>query len=99
MPNNANDTADSKGSKSRLLRCAHRFFDEFSKFKGFSPAAVTGKPVHLHGSLGREAATGRGTVIATREMLKSLGAGSIQDKKIIIQVCQRPCQLTAQSER
>lgn len=61
------------------------FFDEFSKFKGFSPAAVTGKPVHLHGSLGREAATGRGTVIATREMLKALGAGSIQDKKIVIQ--------------
>ena len=34
------------------------FFDEYSKFSGFSPGVVTGKPVHLHGSLGREAATG-----------------------------------------
>ena len=40
--------------------------DEYSKFSGFSPAVVTGKPVNLHGSLGREAATGRGTVFATR---------------------------------
>lgn len=64
-----------------------RFFDEFSKYKGFSPAAVTGKPVHLHGSLGREAATGRGTVIATRELLKAVGAGSIAGKKFVIQVC------------
>lgn len=60
-------------------------FDEFSKFKGYSPAAVTGKPVHLHGSLGRESATGRGTVMATREMLKALGAGSIKDKTFVIQ--------------
>lgn len=69
----------------------HRFFDEFSKYKGFSPAAVTGKPVHLHGSLGREAATGRGTVIATRELLKAMNAGSIAGKKIVIQV-DGPCQ-------
>ena len=34
------------------------FFDEYSKYKGFSPGVVTGKPVYLHGSLGREAATG-----------------------------------------
>jgi glutamate dehydrogenase (NAD(P)+) len=33
---------------------------EYSKYEGFSPAVVTGKPLHLHGSLGREAATGRG---------------------------------------
>ena len=35
-------------------------FDEYSKFAGFSPGVVTGKPVWLHGSLGREAATGTG---------------------------------------
>lgn len=34
--------------------------------RGFSPGVVTGKPVYLHGSLGREAATGRGTVFAIR---------------------------------
>jgi glutamate dehydrogenase (NAD(P)+) len=34
--------------------------DEYSKFEGFSPAVVTGKPLHLFGSEGREEATGRG---------------------------------------
>ena len=34
--------------------------DEYSKYKGFSPAVVTGKPLHLFGSDGREEATGRG---------------------------------------
>ncbi|KAF6263223.1 hypothetical protein COO60DRAFT_1491188 [Scenedesmus sp. NREL 46B-D3] len=61
------------------------FFDEYSKYKGFSPGVVTGKPVHLHGSLGREAATGRGTVFAIREMLKATHAGRIQDHSFVIQ--------------
>jgi glutamate dehydrogenase (NAD(P)+) len=47
--------------------------DEYSKFHGFSPAVVTGKPVALHGSLGREEATGRGTAIIAEEFLKSQG--------------------------
>jgi len=45
------------------------FFDHYSRINGFSPAVVTGKPVYLHGSLGRDAATGRGCVFATREVL------------------------------
>ena len=36
--------------------------DEYSKRKGYSPACVTGKPVSLGGSLGREEATGRGVL-------------------------------------
>src|ERR1041385_6350302 len=40
---------------------------------GFSPAVVPGKPVGLHGSLGRDAATGRGCMIAIREVLKAEG--------------------------
>ena len=47
--------------------------NEYAKFHGFQPACVTGKPVELHGSEGREAATGFGIVIVTREMLKTLG--------------------------
>ena len=46
---------------------------------------VTGKPVYLHGSWGREAATGRGTVFATRELLKAEGQ-EIRGKKVVIQV-------------
>ncbi|HWP07751.1 MAG TPA: Glu/Leu/Phe/Val dehydrogenase dimerization domain-containing protein [Polyangiaceae bacterium] len=49
------------------------FFDEFSRRRGFSPAVVTGKPLALHGSLGRDAATGRGCVFAIREVLAAAG--------------------------
>ncbi|MCC2670687.1 MAG: glutamate dehydrogenase 2 [Armatimonadetes bacterium] len=40
------------------------FMDEYSKFHGHTSAVVTGKPVELGGSLGREAATGRGVLYA-----------------------------------
>jgi glutamate dehydrogenase (NAD(P)+) len=46
--------------------------NEYAKFHGFHPAVVTGKPVDLHGSPGREAATGFGVMIVTREMLARL---------------------------
>ena len=51
------------------------------------------QPVQLHGSLGREAATGRGTVFATRELLKHSHAGTIASKTFVIQVCtiRPPC--------
>ena len=48
-------------------------FDQYTKLVAFEPAVVTGKPVALHGSLGREAATGRGCTIAIRETLKDDG--------------------------
>jgi glutamate dehydrogenase (NAD(P)+) len=59
--------------------------DEYGKYAGFAPGIVTGKPVHLHGSLGREAATGRGTVIAARELLRAAGAGELAGKAVAIQ--------------
>jgi glutamate dehydrogenase (NAD(P)+) len=46
--------------------------DEYSKIHGYSPAVVTGKPIELGGSLGREEATGRGVCIALRESAKTL---------------------------
>jgi len=36
--------------------------DQYSRLHGFAPAVVTGKPVELHGSEGREAATGYGVI-------------------------------------
>jgi glutamate dehydrogenase (NAD(P)+) len=45
---------------------------EYAKYEGFHPACVTGKPVEFHGSAGREAATGFGLAIITREMLARL---------------------------
>jgi glutamate dehydrogenase (NAD(P)+) len=46
--------------------------NEYSKFHGFHPAVVTGKPVEYHGSAGREAATGYGVAIVAREILAKL---------------------------
>jgi glutamate dehydrogenase (NAD(P)+) len=46
---------------------------EYSQLHGFAPAVVTGKPVELHGSQGREAATGLGLVFVIEEVLKDLG--------------------------
>ena len=43
--------------------------DEYSKYQGFSPGVVTGKPVHLFGSAGREEATGRGVLYVLEEVL------------------------------
>jgi glutamate dehydrogenase (NAD(P)+) len=43
--------------------------DEYSKYNGFSPAVVTGKPLHLFGSDGREEATGRGVMYVLEDML------------------------------
>jgi glutamate dehydrogenase (NAD(P)+) len=47
--------------------------DEYSQHYGFSPGVVTGKPVDLFGSLGRNEATGRGVMYALREALKDQG--------------------------
>ncbi len=59
--------------------------DEYSRIHGFSPAVVTGKPVDLFGSRGREEATGRGVVFALEEFLKDVGGGQIRGKRCAIQ--------------
>jgi glutamate dehydrogenase (NAD(P)+) len=59
--------------------------DEYSKMHGFSPAVVTGKPVDLFGSRGREEATGRGAVLALEEYLKDAGQGEVRGKTFAIQ--------------
>lgn len=47
--------------------------DTYSMFKGYAvPGVVTGKPVEMFGSLGRNAATGRGVMITVREIMKKL---------------------------
>ncbi|KAH7416371.1 hypothetical protein KP509_14G088200 [Ceratopteris richardii] len=58
--------------------------DEYSKFHGYSPAIVTGKPVDLGGSLGRDAATGRGVLYATEALLKDEGK-AVSDQTYVIQ--------------
>jgi glutamate dehydrogenase (NAD(P)+) len=46
--------------------------DEYGKLHGHTPACVTGKPIALGGSYGREAATGRGLVYCYREAAPQL---------------------------
>lgn len=58
--------------------------DEYSKFYGFSPGVVTGKPVDLFGSLGREEATGRGVMYALEECLKDQNR-KLEDVSVAIQ--------------
>jgi glutamate dehydrogenase (NAD(P)+) len=47
--------------------------DEYGKLHGHTPAIVTGKPISLGGSYGREAATGRGCVYMFREAAPQVG--------------------------
>ena len=44
-----------------------------------------GKPLTLHGSYGREYATGRGVVLAVRELLRAEHLGKIAGKDYVIQ--------------
>ncbi len=58
--------------------------DEYSKYYGFAPAVVTGKPVEVFGSLGREEATGRGVIYVVEEYFKQNG-DSLKGKTVVIQ--------------
>jgi glutamate dehydrogenase (NAD(P)+) len=58
--------------------------DEYSKFEGFSPAAVTGKPVHMYGSPGRQEATGRGVFTVTNEYMNFIDQ-DLSGKRVAIQ--------------
>jgi len=64
--------APDMGTNARMMGW---IMSEYSKFHGFAPGVVTGKPLDLHGSPGREEATGRGLLVAGEEALKRLGKG------------------------
>jgi len=60
------------------------FMDEYSQIHGYSPAIVTGKPLQLGGSEGREAATGKGTAVITRETADKWGV-DLHNSRVVIQ--------------
>jgi glutamate dehydrogenase (NAD(P)+) len=57
--------------------------DEYGKLHGHSPAIVTGKPLSLGGSHGREAATGRGVVLCFREAAPALGLTPSETRVVV----------------
>jgi glutamate dehydrogenase (NAD(P)+) len=58
--------------------------DAYSSRYGYTPAIVTGKPVELGGSLGRDAATGRGVVYCLGEAAQDLGL-SLEGASVAVQ--------------
>lgn len=58
--------------------------DAYGLIHGHSPAVVTGKPVELGGSLGREAATGRGVVTILQEMARDMPM-DLKGARIVVQ--------------
>jgi glutamate dehydrogenase (NAD(P)+) len=58
--------------------------DEYGRKAGYQPACVTGKPIELGGSQGREAATGKGVAIITRESCSVLGI-KLQGARVVLQ--------------
>jgi glutamate dehydrogenase (NAD(P)+) len=58
--------------------------DQYARYKGHAPASVTGKPLELYGSRGRDAAAGRGVLLLSREILRDLGI-SVRGTRFCIQ--------------
>jgi len=59
--------------------------DEYSHIKGYNePAVVTGKPIEIGGSLGREAATGQGGFFVLENVIKKLNFDG-RDLRIAVQ--------------
>src|SRR5216117_3791743 len=58
--------------------------DEYSNRQGYSPAVVTGKPIALGGSLGREEATGRGVMYVMQEYARDFGI-AVKGGRVVIQ--------------
>ncbi len=58
--------------------------DEYGKHHGYTPAMVTGKPVEMGGSQGRQAATGRGCAYVTEQACKSFKI-NLKNATIVIQ--------------
>ena len=69
--------------------------DAYGQIHGYTPGIVTGKPVELGGSVGRNSATGRGAVYIMREAARDLGV-STDGARVVVQGCGQVGAWTAQ---
>lgn len=58
--------------------------DAYGAIEGYTPGIVTGKPIELGGSVGRDAAPGRGAVYVMNEAAKDLGL-TVEGARVVIQ--------------
>ena len=58
--------------------------DTYGQIHGHTPACVTGKPVELGGSAGRDSATGRGAVFITTEAVGDMDM-VMKDARVVVQ--------------
>ncbi|HRW05863.1 MAG TPA: Glu/Leu/Phe/Val dehydrogenase [Caldilineaceae bacterium] len=60
--------------------------DTYSMHKGYSiPAVITGKPIAVGGTVGREYATGLGVTYVTRALLKQQFGRTLEDTRVAVQ--------------
>lgn len=78
---NVDIPAPDVGTNSKVMAW---IYDEYSLMHGHSPATVTGKPLLIGGSEGRDAATGRGVAITIQEYANHR-ADTIEGKTVAIQ--------------
>lgn len=60
------------------------FMDQYCKYSGYAPGVVTGKPITIGGSLGRDAATGRGCLYACQNLFEALDE-PMAGKTVVVQ--------------
>lgn len=58
--------------------------DAYGQLHGHSPAAMTGKPIEMRGSLGRESATGQGVTYIAAESLHARSK-ELSDVRVVVQ--------------
>jgi len=58
--------------------------DAYGQLHGHSPAVVTGKPIEMRGSLGRESATGQGVTYIAAEVVHERGK-ELSDVRVVVQ--------------
>jgi glutamate dehydrogenase (NAD(P)+) len=58
--------------------------DAYSQINGYTPAVVTGKPLELGGSFGRDSATGRGVAYVLQEAASDFGL-NLEGLRVVVQ--------------